>query len=791
MAAPLLFLLMLVLSAPALPQAAADGGEEEEPRKTYIFRVDHRAKPSAFPTHAHWYASAAFASSAGSGPPLQPLHVYGTVFHGFSASIPVSHAAELRRHPAVLAAFEDRVRPLHTTRSPQFMGLRARLGLWSLADYGSDVIVGVLDTGVWPERRSLSDRNLPPVPARWRGGCDSGPGFPASACNRKLVGARFFSQGHDAHYYGVSAAAAASNNNGSAVEFKSPRDADGHGTHTATTAAGSVAYGASMAGYASGVAKGVAPKARVAAYKVCWKGAGCLDSDILAGFDAAVADGVDVVSVSIGGGSGATAPFYLDPIAIGAYGAVSRGVFVAVSAGNEGPTAMSVTNLAPWLATVGAGTIDRNFPAEVVLDDGTRLSGVSLYSGKSTTNSSLPLYYPGRTGGLSASMCMENSIDPALVKGKIVICDRGSSPRVAKGMVVKEAGGAAMILANGEANGEGLVGDAHVLPALAVGEKEGDKIKAYAGNASNPTATISFGSTVVGVKPAPVVASFSARGPNGLVPEILKPDFIAPGVNILAAWTGAAGPTGLPGDARRAEFNILSGTSMACPHASGAAALLRSAHPGWSPAAIRSALMTTAVVVDNRGGPLADEAAEPGHAATPLDYGAGHVSLGRALDPGLVYDAGEEDYVAFMCAIGYEPNEIQVVTHKPASCPAAVGNHRPSGSDLNYPSISVVLYGGNTSRTVTRTATNVGADASATYRARVQMVAGSGVSVAVKPEKLVFSPAAKKQSFAVTVTATSSSSSGSAAPAYGYLVWSERAGHDVRSPIVVTWLQPM
>ncbi|WVZ56186.1 hypothetical protein U9M48_006755 [Paspalum notatum var. saurae] len=760
--------LLLLLALAALLRADAGGGE---PRKTYIFRVDHRAKPSVFPTHAHWYASAAFATGRSGGAPLEPIHVYGTVFHGFSASVPASRAEALRRHPAVLAAFEDRVRAPHTTRSPQFMGLRARLGLWSLADYGSDVIVGVLDTGVWPERRSLSDRNLPPVPARWRGGCDAGPGFPATSCNRKLVGARFFSQGHDAHY---GAAAVASNGS---VEFLSPRDADGHGTHTATTAAGSVAYEASMEGYASGVAKG---------------GAGCMDSDILAGFDRAVADGVDVISVSIGGGSGVTAPFYLDPIAIGAYGAVSRGVFVATSAGNEGPTSMSVTNLAPWIATVGAGTIDRNFPAEIVLSDGRRLSGVSLYSGRPLPSSSLPLYYPGRTGGLSASLCMENSIDPSLVKGKIVVCDRGSSPRVAKGMVVKEAGGAAMVLTNGEANGEGLVGDAHVLPACAVGEKEGDALKAYAANASNPTATISFGGTVVGVKPAPVVASFSARGPNGLVPEILKPDFIAPGVNILAAWTGAAGPTGLEADTRRTEFNILSGTSMACPHASGAAALLRSAHPGWSPAAIRSALMTTAIVTDNRGGPVGDEA-EPGRGATPLDYGAGHITLGKALDPGLVYDAGEDDYVAFMCSIGYEANAIEVVTHKPVSCPAAAtgrGSGTPSGSDLNYPSISVVLRGGNQSRTVTRTVTNVGAQASATYTARVQMAPSSGVSVSVRPEKLAFSPAAKKQSFAVTVTAPSAPPP-TAAPVYGYVVWSDGGGHEVRSPIVVMWLQPM
>ncbi|CAN6295812.1 unnamed protein product [Urochloa humidicola] len=195
--------------------------------------------------------------------------------------------------------------------------------------------------------------------------------------------------------------------------------------------------------------------------------------------------------------------------------------------------------------------------------------------------------------------------------------------------------------------------------------------------------------------------------------------------------------------------------------------------------------MTTAVVTDNRGGAVGDEA-EPGRAATPFDYGAGHITLGKALDPGLVYDAGEEDYVAFMCSIGYEPNAIEVVTHKPVSCPAASATG--SGSDLNYPSISVVLRGGNQTRTVTRTATNVGAQASATYTARVQMAPGSGVSVSVKPEKLVFTPAAKAQSYTVTVTAPSPAA---AAPVHGYLVWSDGGGHDVRSPIVVTWLQPM
>ncbi|KAL5995619.1 hypothetical protein ACLOJK_025685 [Asimina triloba] len=769
--APLLTLLLLSCSL-QLSQTLAS---QSEPHKTYIFRVNSRSKPSIFPTHYHWYTSTFV-------PPPQILHTYSTVFHGFSATLSPSHAASLLRHPSVLAAFEDRLRQLHTTRSPQFLGLRNQRGLWSDSDYGSDVIIGILDTGIWPERRSFSDFNLDPVPSRWKGQCETGVRFSPTSCNRKLIGARFFNKGHEAALR-LNAGVGAVN---ASVEFLSPRDADGHGTHTASTAAGRHAFRASMGGYAAGIAKGVAPKARIAAYKVCWKNSGCFDSDILAGFDSAVADGVDVISISIGGGDGSTSPYYLDPIAVGAYGAVSKGVFVSSSGGNDGPSPMSVTNLAPWLTTVGAGTIDRNFPADVILGDGRKLSGVSLYSGKPLAGKMFPIIYPGKTGGLPASLCMENALDPKVAIGKIVICDRGSSPRVQKGLVVKNSGGVGMILANGISSGEGLVGDSHVLPACAVGAHEGDAVKNYASSAANPTATIVFHGTVVGVKPAPVLASFSARGPNGLAPEILKPDLIAPGVNILAAWTDAVGPTGLDSDARKTEFNILSGTSMACPHVSGAAALLKSAHPDWSPAVIRSALMTTASINDNRLQPMTDEST--GKPANPYDYGAGHVNLDLAMDPGLVYDIGNQDYVNYLCAIGYNPKTIQVITHTPAACP----RKKLSPANLNYPSISVVFDGreaGYARKMFVRTATNVG-PANSVYTAKVDLSA-KGMTVSVKPSKLVFSPSVKKQSFIITVSAdTKNLSFGDSGLIYGFLSWSD-GKHVARSPLVVTRMEPL
>lgn len=779
MAAVVRFLLVLfcchfsvVFEVRAAAALAQGSSSSDQAIKTLIFRIDGHSKPSIFPTHYHWYTSE-FAN------PVHIFHVYDTLFHGFSAVLTPDQAASAARHPSVLAVFEDRRRQLHTTRSPQFLGLRNQHGLWSESDYGSDIIVGVFDTGIWPERRSFLDLHLGPVPARWKGICQTGTGFPAFKCNRKLIGARFFNKGHEA-----AARAASRQEQGlvgginRTVEFLSPRDADGHGTHTASTAAGRLSYQASMKGFASGTARGVAPKARLAVYKVCWMGAGCFDSDILAAFETAVSDGVDVISISIGGGEGIAAPYYLDPIAIGSFAAVARGIFVSSSAGNEGPISGSVTNLAPWMTAVGAGTIDRSFPADVTLGNGVKVQGESLYSGPSLNGTMYPLVYPGKSGMLSASLCMDNSLDSRVVKGKIVICDRGSNPRVAKGVAVMKAGGVGMILANGPLSGEGLVGDAHVLPACGVGADEGNAIKAYLSSTPLPKTTIDFQGTKLGIRPAPVVASFSARGPNGMNPEILKPDLIAPGVNILAAWTEAVGPTGLASDPRRTEFNILSGTSMSCPHVSGAAALLKSAHPDWSPAMIRSAMLTTARTLDNRAQLMTDEST--GRPSTPYDFGAGLLNLEQALDPGLVFDISSQDYVSFLCGIGYEPRSVQVITGARVICPA----RRSPPENLNYPSMVAVMSSSVKVKRFVRTVENVG-PANAVYTARVESPSRR-VAVAVKPARLVFTAGVKTQSFVVTVAAASRNLPlGESGAAFGALTWTD-GSHVVRNTIVVT-----
>lgn len=776
---PFLFFFFILLSA-----SSSASSEDVTVTKTFVVQVQPDAKPSIFPSHTHWYESTLTSISSGDAAPsaARVLHTYGTVFHGFSVRLSPFEAQRLTDLPHVVAVIPEQVRHLHTTRSPQFLGLKSSdsAGLLKESDYGSDLVIGVIDTGIWPERDSFNDRDLGPIPSKWKGECVAADSFPSTSCNRKLIGARFFCGGYEA----------TNGKMNETTEFRSARDSDGHGTHTASIAAGRYVFPASTLGYARGVAAGMAPKARLASYKVCWS-AGCYDSDILAAFDAAVSDGVDVISLSVGG---VVVPYYLDSIAIGAYGAIENGVFVSASAGNGGPGGLTVTNIAPWVTTVGAGSIDRNFPADVKLGNGKVISGESIYGGPGLTPGRMyPLIYAGSEGGdgYSASLCLDGSLDPTSVKGKIVMCDRGINSRAAKGEVVKKAGGVGMILANGVFDGEGLVADCHVLPATAVGAMNGDEIRKYIAATSKsktpPTATILFKGTQIGIRPAPVVASFSARGPNPESPEILKPDIIAPGLNILAAWPDHVGPSGLPTDHRKTEFNILSGTSMACPHVSGLAALLKAAHPDWSPAAIRSALMTTAYTVDNGGGTMLDEST--GNASSVMDLGAGHVHPQKAMDPGLIYDLSSYDYIDFLCNSNYTLHNINVVTRKTADCS---GSKRAGHTgNLNYPSLSVTFqqYGKHKlSSHFIRTVTNVG-DPSCVYHVAVDPP--EGVTMTVEPQKLSFRRAGQKLNFLVRVqTLSLKLSPGSSITKTGSIVWSD-GKHTVRSPVVVTMQQPL
>ncbi|XVE95004.1 hypothetical protein REPUB_Repub02eG0059100 [Reevesia pubescens] len=764
---PLKFKLVEIFLLLNLCYACVVAEEKKQAKRTYIVHMDKFNMPESFTHHSLWYDSSLKSVSDSAS----MLYTYENVIHGYSTRLTAEEAESLGKQPGILSVLPEVRYELHTTRTPEFLGLGKSSALFPTSDSMGEVIVGILDTGVWPELKSFDDSGLGPVPSGWKGECQAGTNFSSSSCNRKLIGASFFSKGYEAAFGPID----------ESMESKSPRDDDGHGTHTATTAAGSVVPNADLLGYASGTARGMASQARVAIYKVCWLG-GCFGSDIAAAMDAAVADGVDVMSMSIGGG---ISDYYSDTVAIGAFAAAAHGVFVSCSAGNGGPVPSSLSNVAPWITTVGAGTLDRDFPASITLGNNEEYSGATLYNGKQLSNSKVPLVYGGNASNSSSgSLCMAGSLIPEKVSGKIVLCDRGGSARVQKGLVVKAAGGVGMILTNTDSFGEELVADAHLLPSASVGQKAGAAIKKYISSGPNPTATIGPGTTKLGIQPSPVVAAFSSRGPNPVTPAILKPDIIAPGVNILAGWTGAVGPTGLESDQRHVNFNIISGTSMSCPHVSGLAALLKAAHPEWSPTAIKSALMTTAYTAYKSGGKIEDVAT--GGPATPFDYGAGHVDPVAALDPGLVYDATVDDYLGFLCALNYTPNQIKSTTHRDFTCETS---KKYTLGDFNYPSFSVPLKtasgkegGAGISGTIkyTRTLTNVGAPA--TYKVSLYSQT-KAVKISVEPATLSFSAQYEKKSYTVTFTA---SSMPSGTTSFARLEWSE-GKHIVGSPIAFSW----
>ncbi|XP_060188842.1 subtilisin-like protease SBT5.3 isoform X2 [Lycium barbarum] len=693
------------------------------------------------------------------------FYSYTKHINGFSAMLKDEEAAEISKHPQVVSVFENRGRKLHTTRSWNFMGLENSgvihpSSLWKKARFGEDTIIGNLDTGAWPESESFSDEGLGPIPSKWRGICqsDSDPTF---HCNRKLIGARYFNKG-----YATLAGSLNSTSN-------TPRDTDGHGSHTLSTAGGSFVKGSSVFGYGNGTAKGGSPKARVAAYKVCWTpimGNECFDADVLAAFDMAIHDGVDVLSVSLGGEAAAYAN---DSVAIGSFHAVKHGIVVVTSAGNSGPGAGTVSNVAPWVITVGASTMDRQFPSYVTLGNNKRYKGESLSVEALPKGKFFPIISAASAKAQhaiteDAQLCKAGALDPKKVKGSILVCLRGDNARVEKGQQAALAGAVGMVLANDYASGNEIIADPHVLPATQISYNDGLSVFAYLDSTSAPTASITHPTTQLGTKPAPVMAAFSSIGPNTVTPEILKPDITAPGVSIIAAYTGAEGPTNQDFDKRRVKFNSVSGTSMSCPHVSGIVGLLKTLHPTWSPSAIKSAIMTTARTRDNAVEPMLNAS----HIKTsPFAYGSGHVRPNRAMDPGLVYDLTIDDYLSFLCAQGYNETQIKTFTQGPFKCPDPI-----NFINMNLPSITVPNLNGSV--TVTRTLKNVGSPA--TYKARIRRPIG--ISVIVEPNILEFKNIGEEKSFKLTLKVK-----GVNAPkdyVFGQLIWSD-SKHYVRSPIVV------
>ncbi|KAF5820964.1 putative tripeptidyl-peptidase II [Helianthus annuus] len=686
------------------------------------------------------------------------IYSYNKQFNGFAALLDEEDAAKLAEHPDVVTVIQNKGRKLHTTHSWDFLkleknGVIGSSSLWTKAKFGENIIIANLDTGVWHESKSFNDYGYGPIPSKWKGGCENETLVP---CNNKLIGAKYYNKGFQARYGKLNSS------------MNTAHDHEGHGSHTLSTAGGNFVPGVSINGLGTGTAKGGSPRARVAAYKVCWPptllGGQCDDADIVKAFESAIHDGADVISISLGG---PPAEYMNDGLAIASFHAVKKGITVVFSAGNDGPTPGSVTNLAPWAITVGATTTDREFQSFVDLANELNLKGLSM---------SKPLPHSGfyplinaanakaeNASMMNATLCAEGALDPKKVEGKILVCLRGGNVgRVEKGVVAASAGAAGMILCNAEADGEELIADPHVLPATHITYADGLRLFAYLNSTNEPLGYITQPETALNIKPAPFMAGFSSRGPNTITPEILKPDITAPGVNIIAAYSENEDPV-LP-------YNILSGTSMSCPHVAGVVGLLKSIHPDWSPAAIKSAIMTTANIKDNNGSPMLDENKNE---ANPFSRGAGDIDPNRAMNPGLVYDSTVNDYLDFLCTRGYNKSIIQKFSDHPYQCP-----ENNSILDFNYPSITVHKLNGTV--TVTRRLTNVGPPGMYTVRVK----SPAGISVDVKPNILVFEKKGEVQKFELTMKADGTSVIRDYV--FGELIWFNGKHYHVKSPIVVS-----
>jgi subtilisin family serine protease len=631
------------------------------------------------------------------------LHNYYHTLNGFAAKLNPEQVAALRSNPNVVGLWENEILQLSTANTPEFLGLTGPNGQHSNGVKGEGVIVGVVDSGIWPENPSfLDDGSYNAPPAKWTGACDEGtigadddsPPIPDEfgfACNNKLIGARYFGAGFGPDRIAVEFG-----------EFISPRDADGHGSHTAGTAAGNFVENATLRGVEIGSLSGIAPRAHIAAYKVCWNSnyqingesaGGCSSIDTTAAIDAAVADGVDVINYSISG----SLTSVVAPQTLAMLRAADAGVFVAVSAGNSGPSTGVVGTPAPWVMSVAASTYEgsRTVVAEslkVSIDD---TEVAQLPSVASTFAPTWNVGFGAAVSPVSDTLACAPLDDD--LTGKIALISRGSCAFVTKVLNAQDAGAVGVVVYNNDGEPtimSGTVPDGFTvtIPALMISEENGNNL---VGDALESVTIVTYNIvTSILQETGNVMADFSSRGQNEAVADIIKPDITGPGVNVLASTSAMQfdfpGNNPLQGE----DFEYLSGTSMSAPHISGMAALLTQQFPGWTVDQKKSALMTTAYqnVIDFDGA-----------VATPFVFGSGHADVLAARTPGFTYNADAFGYSAYLCGRGAD---AVVEAFVGFSCGQfAEAGFSFDATQLNYPSIAIAALKG--SELVVRTVTDV------------------------------------------------------------------------------------
>ncbi|CAM3657688.1 S8 family serine peptidase [Rheinheimera salexigens] len=702
------------------------------------------------------------------------LYSYTHTFNGYSAKMTAQQAEMLKHHANVVGVWRDEAQQLDTANTPAFLGLTGPDGQHTLGIKGDDVVIGIVDTGIWPEHPSFADDGSYGPLAGWAGACDTGEDE-AFSCNNKLIGARYFKNTFETVY------------DLQPGEFVSPRDADNHGSHTASTAGGNENVTAVFNGTDVATISGIAPRARIAAYKACWNSSyvspegvaerGCFYGDTMAAIDQAVADGVDVINYSIGGSL-----TDLTTLAAAAkLRAAQAGVFVAVSAGNSGPAAETVGTPAPWVTTVAASTY----------------TGFSVASGIEITMGPLSGIYRAlegaqskplsETGDVIADVIVAVPLDgcsaltnPAAISGQFALIQRGGCSFDIKLDNAQAAGAVGAIVYNNSPASPIVMGGSSTtltIPAVMISQADGSAINAEV--SSGATVEIKLSPSVF-VNDVPevgnIMAEFSSRGPNIASFDVIKPDITAPGVKILAA---ASSQPMLSAPGR--DFVYLQGTSMSSPHIAGMAALLKGEHSNWTPAMIKSALMTTA-----RQNITKEDGTTP---ADPFDFGAGHAVPVQANNPGLTYDIENFDYYAFLCGIG---NSTFVLNSSGFSCAAfEAAGYLTDPSQLNLPSIGIAELG--SAQTIYRQVTDVSGTASS-YNLTVNAPSGTTVTLLTEnasgdlaPGSTVNVPANGSATYALVFTPISG------APLeqwqFGSLTLSNGV-NNVRSPIAIKLVSP-
>ncbi|KAH9553405.1 hypothetical protein CY35_08G007200 [Sphagnum magellanicum] len=696
-------------------------------------------------------------SNSSSRPSYTKLYSYHHIVNGFAVELTAEEAELLAKDPGVVQVEKSYRVQKATVHTPYYLQLPQ--GIWAqeggYLGAGENIVIGLVDTGIDPTHPSFSTLGQKPYGplTSYQGKCEVAPEFPLGSCNGKIIGAQHF-------------AAAASKDGvfNATLYFASPLDGDGHGSHTASTAAGNHGVPVTVNGAFYGNASGMAPRARIAVYKALYRLIGGFIPDVIAACDQAVADGVDILSLSLGPNSppGGSISTFLNILDVALLNAVKANVLVVQAAGNGGPYDQTVTSFSPWIITVGAGVDDRSYPNTLTLGNTTVLPGTLLApptkgpflynlisANDATQGPGNPLYTP--------SDCQLASLfNKLLVQGKLMICTYsfnfifgGASMRQVvlldyySRLTTRDANGIAVRF-----GAQAKIG--------------GGQIANYSGQAQQ-------------------VALFSSRGPdikdfNFNQADILKPNVLAPGYLIWGAWT----PIGIDNpDYIGQRWAMISGTSMATPHVAGLAALLKEKYPLWSPAALASAMVTTADVQDSRGVPLQAQEVSAGSTpllqnATPFDMGGGALNVNAALNPGIIFDAGEADYVAFLCtAEGATPQQVFASTG--GVCPTVPG--RPI--DLNTPSITLASLNGTQvlSRTVTNIASNV-------ERYTITWTSPADVAVTITPVTFTIGSSGQLQSQRITFTLQATGAS--TLSSFGQVTFAGDLGHQIHIPISIT-----